>query len=150
MTRRLRRLAAALLLAAAPACTPADPPHEAWVAVRGERIGVEIADTWEEQRRGLGGRDALGWDEGMYFLYREPAFLAFWMKGMRFDIDIVWIRDGRIVDVTERAPHDVPEPLPFYRPAEMADAVLEVPAGAARARGWRIGDRVELHRSEEP
>jgi uncharacterized membrane protein (UPF0127 family) len=103
---------------------------------------VEVARTRAEQTLGLGERDSLAWDRGMLFVYDRPGFYGFWMKGMRFDIDIVWIRDGRIVDVTHRVPHRIESPLPTYHPPEVVDQVLEVPAGAAQARGWQRGDRV--------
>jgi uncharacterized membrane protein (UPF0127 family) len=122
----------------------------AWVSVRGHRVAVEIADTPEKQRLGLGGRSSLDWDRGMLFVYQHPGFYTFWMKGMRFDIDIVWIFRDRIVEVAHWVPHPGDElaerddQLPAYRPRQLADAVLEVPAGYAEARGWRIGDRVQM------
>ena len=64
--------------------------------------------------------------------------------GMHFDIDIVWIRGDRIVDVTPRARHDPPGELPIHRPEEPADLVLEVPAGTAQRLGWKIGDGVSV------
>jgi uncharacterized membrane protein (UPF0127 family) len=66
------------------------------------------------------------------------------MFDMHFDIDIVWIRDDRIVDVTPRARHDPPGELPIHRPREPANLVLEVPAGTAEKLGWKIGDRVTV------
>ena len=84
----------------------------------------------------------------MLFVYNEPRVLTMWMKGMRFDIDIVWVREGRIVDMAWRVPHEVEEPLPIYRPRETADMVLEVPAGYAWANGWKTGDPVVLQRAE--
>ena len=81
-----------------PASLSTEPP-EAWVEVAGQRLAVELADTPQKQQLGLGHRDALPWNTGMYFPYEHPAIYTFWMKGMRFSIDIVWIRNGRIIDV---------------------------------------------------
>ena len=143
----------ALALATLLACgAPADSArsgqtvadHTASVRVRDQRVSVEIARTRAEQALGLGQRDALPWDHGMLFLYEEPRFYAFWMKGMRFDIDIVWIRAGHIVDISPRVPHVPCENGPTVRPRELADSVLEVPAGYAEAHGWRRGDRGKL------
>jgi uncharacterized membrane protein (UPF0127 family) len=87
----------------------------------------------------------------MLFEYDQPGFYSFWMKDMRFDLDLVWIRDGRIVDVHHRVPapgRSAPEGLlPTYRPRELADTILEVPAGFAAAHGWQPGDRVGIERS---
>jgi uncharacterized membrane protein (UPF0127 family) len=108
------------------------------------RIQVEVADTPERMSRGLSGRSRLGKGRGMVFPYARAGHHGFWMYDMRFDIDIVWIRENRIVDLTSGALHDPPGALSTYRPREPADLVLEVPAGTAESLGWRIGDRVRV------
>ncbi len=121
-------------------------PSSPTVTVGEQTVAVELARTRAEQALGLGNRDALEWDRGMLFLYDEPGFFEFWMKRMRFDIDIVWIRDRRIVGLSAFVPYPRKDP---NRPAtvrapELVDMVLEVPAGYAIAHGWHKGDRVEL------
>jgi uncharacterized membrane protein (UPF0127 family) len=123
---------------------PEGPRPDGWATIRGQRVALELAITPAEQRLGLGRRDALPWDHGMLFLYTQPAFHRFWMKDMRFDIDIVWIRGDRIVDISHRVPHVPGGNGPTVAPAELADKVLEVNAGYASAHGWRPGHRVEL------
>jgi len=119
---------------------------DAWIEIHGQRVSLEVADTPRKQEKGLGERDSLPWHHGMYFEYDEPAFYAFWMKGMRFPIDIVWLRDGRIVDLDANVPFEKGGNGPTLRPSELADAVLEVPAGYAAANGWQIGDRAIYQR----
>ena len=72
-------------------------------------------------------------DRGMLFLLADDS-PAFWMKGMRFPIDIVWIRDGReVVDVSARAcrpRRQGPETRPL-------SDLLSGPAGGPRAGGER-------------
>ncbi|MFP6654965.1 MAG: DUF192 domain-containing protein [Myxococcota bacterium] len=125
---------------------PIQSNPDAWIEIRGRRVAVEIADSPSEQAKGLGSRDALAWNHGMYFEYAEPAFYSFWMKDVRFSIDIVWLRDGRIVDLDVRVPFQEGSNGPTVRPAELVDAVLEVPAGYAVAHRWQIGDRVLFER----
>ena len=140
---------ALLLLAGCPASlerSPAEEP-EGWVRIGTSEVAVEIADTPAKQARGLGYRDRLDWDTGMYFAYPRAVMPSFWMKGMRFSIDIVWIRDGRIVDVHDNVPFEPRGNGPTVRPREATDAVLEVPAGYRQANGWRIGDRVRFERT---
>ena len=147
------RVLAALVTAALLAgCQPpnAEPPPDAWVEIGSARVPVEMAVTSAEQARGLGYRDGLAWGSGMYFPYDRPGFYTFWMKGMRFPIDIVWIRDGRIVDLHQDVPFEPGGNGPTLRPRQIVDAVLEVPAGYAAASGWRIGDRVKLEDSDAP
>lgn len=120
------------------------------IKIRSDVVRVDVARTPEERARGLGGRKSLAPGAGMAFAFEEPGRPAFWMAGMYFDIDIVWIRGTRVVDFSERLPHPPPEldplkaGLPEYRPREPADLALEVPAGTVHARGWERGDPVEV------
>lgn len=149
MIARRRTLAIVVLAVAWLACEagpqPAATPS---ITIRHQRVELEITRTEAEQAKGLGGRDRLAWDHGMLFEYPEPVFPGFWMKDMRFDIDIVWIRDGRIVDISHRVKHSPDGPGPTLRPRELTDTVLEVPSGYAQAHGWRIGDRAVLDRAD--
>ncbi len=146
--RRRIRLAGAACLLCLFSCAPGEASRadRTWVTIRGQRVAVEIAAERPGQARGLGGRDALAWNHGMLFLYETPGFYAFWMKDMRFDIDIVWILDGRITEILARVAHSLDGPGPTYRPRQLTDQVLEVPAGYTEARGWRVGDRVRIDR----
>lgn len=140
---------AMILLLGCPASLDRGPSEEpeGWVRIGASEVAVEIADTPAKQQRGLGYRDSLAWDTGMYFPYPRAVIPSFWMRGMRFSIDIVWIRDGRIVDVHDNVPFEPGGNGPTVRPREAADAVLEVPSGYRRASGWRIGDRVRFERT---
>jgi uncharacterized membrane protein (UPF0127 family) len=146
--RRPLWLALALALAcdrpeAPAAAAPAEPaPPRARVTIGMHVIDAEIADTAARKQRGLSGRASLGASEGMLFPYDEPGLHGFWMPDMHFDIDIVWIRAGRIVDVTPRVSKD--DPRAIHRPREAADLVLELPAGTAEHRGFRVGDAVQV------
>ncbi len=132
-------------LLAALACEAGPSTKEApSITIRDRTVQLEIAQTPAEQARGLGDRDELAWGHGMLFEYPAPGFPGFWMKGMRFDIDIVWIREGRIVDVSHRVRHFPEGPGPTIRPRQLTDTVLEVPAGFAQAHSWRVGDRATL------
>ena len=149
------RSALALLLLVGLGCEAVgeEPPApDAWVTIRGARVATEVAVTPAAQARGLGYRDSLDWNHGMLFPYETPGFRSFWMKGMRFDIDIVWIRAGRVVDIDHRVPHvAAPEgPWPPVGTDSMVEQVLEVPAGFAAAHGWQKGDRVQVELPPSP
>ena len=142
------------VLALALACerTPPPPsvepaPPRARVTIGVHVVDAELADTPARKQRGLSGRASLPDGQGMLFRYDEPGIQGFWMPDMHFDIDIVWIRAGRIVHVEPDVPHAVAGSLPVYRPSEPADLVLEVAAGTARRLGWRVGDAVQVERA---
>ena len=101
-------------------------------------ITVEVADTDEERTQGLSGRGSLGVGQGMLFLFEFAARYGFWMKDMKFAIDIIWLNDAWQVVGVER---DVPPssyPHVFYPPSPVS-YVLELPAGQAAALGIDTG-----------
>jgi len=113
------------------------------VQVGGTSIRATIADTPATREKGLSGRAGLANDEGMLFIFPRDGTYSFWMKDMRFSIDIIWISaGGRIVHI---APDVSPETYPedFVSPTP-ARYVLEVPAGFAGVHGLDVGDIVGL------
>lgn len=109
-------------------------------------IAAEVAADSESRRLGLSGRDALADKTGMLFLFDHADRWGIWMKGMRFSIDIVWIKNGAVVDIQEDASapaSDVADSfLQVYRPDVSADIVLEVKSGFVQSYHIRIGDPV--------
>jgi uncharacterized membrane protein (UPF0127 family) len=47
--------------------------------------------------KGLAVKNELRDNESMLFVYEEPSKQSFWMKDMRFPIDIIWI-DTKVYD----------------------------------------------------
>lgn len=121
----------------------ASPAGQKTITLAGREIRVTIADTPEERAHGLSGRVRLSEDEGMLFVFPGDGKYAFWMKDMRFSIDILWIAaDGEVVHIVERA---APETYPRTFVSEgLARYVLELPAGDAEVRNVRVGDIVRL------
>ena len=117
-------------------------PVLAEIELRGKTFIVEVADTEAKKERGLGKRDALEPDRGMYFPFASSNRWIFWMKDMRFPTDIVWIQDGKIVDIDASVPVSKSENLETYSPVEPADAVLELNAGTVQAIGANAGDEL--------
>lgn len=105
-------------------------------------FSVDIADTESSRERGLGGQAALCDMCGMLFLFDYSDTYGFWMKDMRFPIDILWIRDGRIVHIEHRV--DFHDQQKVYRPDQSADRVLEIAAGSCEKWGIRVGDPVSF------
>jgi hypothetical protein len=146
---RLAALALAVLgaLGAALAAGASGPRRPVVVLDERVRVSVDIVDTPALRARGLSGRPGLAPEQGMLFLFEAPRIQSFWMKDMRFEIDILWIRDGRIVSITPDVPLPAsPRELPQYRSPVPCDVVLEVRAGAARRWGLLLGDSVRVER----
>lgn len=106
------------------------------------KITVEIADTEEKRAQGLSNREKLGENEGMLFVFDGPGFYRFWMKDMKFDLDFIWIANGRVVDITENVSHNNQKTLYFSKvPLNM---ILEVNAGFAGKNGVEIGNNIKI------
>ena len=149
-----RAIAIALLVALALAgCGDAggDSSNDGQLRVGEAKVKAEIADDNAERALGLGGRDSLARDAGMYFVLTTSS-PRIWMKGMRFPLDLVWINDGRVVQVTPRVPDEPPgtpeTQLPVYSPSKPANRVLEVNAGWAQRNGVRPGDPVRFENGD--
>jgi uncharacterized protein len=111
-------------------------------------IKAEIADTPDAIVRGLGGRDALADGEGMLFVFTQPIAIGFWMKDMRFPVDIIWIDNDRIIHVDPSVPvaklNSDKKELELYYPPSPVTHVLEVPAGWVERNELGIGDLVSI------
>ena len=123
-----------------------DPPRTTVIAVGGVPLMVEIADDPDERAQGLAFRDGLAPGAGMLFVFPEPEPRSFWMKEMRFCLDIVWIESGAIQGAAEWV---CPEPegtadedLASYRSPVPVSYVLEVPAGWLGQYGFGVGTQV--------
>ena len=139
----------AAALALATSARPESPSGlaEARLTIRGISVTIELPESRAEKALGLGKRPELAWGRGMLFRYDKPGFYGFWMKDVEFDLDFVWLRDGRVVQIHARVPHGPVASggeVVRVNPAQLVDAVLEVPAGFALASGWSAGDRVAI------
>jgi hypothetical protein len=107
-------------------------------------VKVDVALSGEEQARGLSGRESLGADEGLLFVFKASGFLAFWMKDMRFPIDIIWIDENlKVVDVTRNlATSTYPDSV---MSSVAAKYVLEVNAGWTQKNGVTSGTPARLN-----
>jgi uncharacterized membrane protein (UPF0127 family) len=146
MRRTLVLLAACVALAACGDAAKA-PARGTVLQVGDASVRVEVAADEASRERGLSGRDALAPDAGMLFVLAGDR-PAFWMRGMRFPLDIVWIDGRRVVDVTANVPPPTAAAgtLPTYSPRRPANRALEVNAGWAARHGVRRGDAVRVRR----
>ncbi len=110
--------------------------------------GVEVAAE-EEKIRGLSGKEGLGENEGMLFIYDKPGEYVFWMKDMKFPIDIIWlapivgsVSEFTVVYIKEDArPESFPE---SFGAGTSAQYILEVASGFSKNNNLKVGDRVEF------
>ncbi len=117
------------------------------MTVGADRLEAEIADTPALQGRGLGYRNGLEPGTAMLFVFDDVSVRTFWMKGMRFCLDIVWIDGGTIVGAAKAVcpiPDASDADLPRYASPVGVQYVLEVPAGWLATHGYGAGTSVEI------
>lgn len=121
-----------------------------WEITLGQtKLKVFLADTPRQREVGLSEKESLSESEGMLFVFdKKPTQPVFWMKGMKFAIDIIWIADDMILAIDK----NVPPPqegtgdnlLIKYSPPGPIDYVLETNAGFADKNNLKVKDRVDL------
>ena len=116
------------------------------IKINNWELEVWVARTMGEKQRGVSVFDRLGENEGMLFEFKIPMRYGFWMKGVKFPIDIVWLRKEKIVGITREIPPGSGFSLlslKAYYPPLPIDAALELASGAAAEMGLGAGDRLE-------
>lgn len=110
----------------------------------GERpqMSVVVAGTPETRTQGLSGTDQVP-KEGLLFVFPQPGKHGFWMKDMRYTIDILWIDEsGKIIDITDDfLPSSYPE---IYTPKSDVLYVLETSENFIEDEKIQIGEQVQL------
>lgn len=122
------------------------------VTINNTTFNVEVAKTQAEREKGLSGRDSLENNAGMLFKFSSSDIHMFWMKDTFIPLDVIWINDGKIVEMTTLDPvssepavdESVAEEIPSYTPKEKANYVLEINAGTSQELGFKVGDKVVI------
>jgi uncharacterized membrane protein (UPF0127 family) len=113
-------------------------PETTLLTVGHKDLRLEVADNPQSRTQGLSGRKRLPQDAGLLFVFDEPDEHCFWMKDMRFPIDIVWLdTDKRIVHIRENVD---PDTFPkSFCPDQPAQYVLEFNTGTVSELGLSPG-----------
>lgn len=107
-------------------------------------LTVEVVTKSKDITKGLSGRKSLGTKQGMLFKFKSAYVASFWMKDMNFPIDIVWIKDNIVVDVTENAQPQQTKPYIIYAPTQSVNMVLEIGSGLAKKYGLNVGQSIQI------
>ena len=147
MTNKQRQLATLFSASLCLSCISAKPinatpaqylPTEARWCVSQGCIDLEIPKTYEQYVLGLSNRPALGPWRGMWFRFAEPRVVAFNMYKCA-PLDLVFIRNGKVVEVKANQSPCLKLPCPQIIPVEPVDEVIELQAGRAAALGIKAG-----------
>ena len=110
------------------------------ITIGNKSYQVSLAETEEEQMKGLQGVHTLPEDEGVLFVFEEPGEVGFWMKDTLIPLDIIYINDDdEVIAVEQGVPGD-------GTILEHSDVkyVLEV----NKDSGIKIGDELDIEDEE--
>jgi uncharacterized membrane protein (UPF0127 family) len=126
---------------------PADRYLQAKVIVNNFELIADLAITNDQQIKGLDIKDQLKENEGMLFLEKQPAKYDFWMRGMKFPIDIIWLDSNRVVVHIEHNLQPCVSDLdcPLYSPDKNALYILETVAGFSQKHNVNTGTQMDFH-----
>ncbi|MFI5240850.1 MAG: DUF192 domain-containing protein [Microgenomates group bacterium] len=127
--------------------TPSPSAKE--IKVGNVNLNVSVADNAQKRAKGLSGTESLNENGGILFVFdSENASPSFWMKDMLIPLDIIWINDGKVVQIDKNA--QPPEKgakdssLLLYKSKVKVDYVLEVNAGFAEKNNIKVGTDVSI------
>jgi uncharacterized membrane protein (UPF0127 family) len=120
------------------------------VTVNGLVLLADISVTNEQRTKGLSVKDGLADNEAMLFVFDNEAEHTFWMKDMKFPIDIIWIdSDKTIVHIEHNLqPCGYGVLCPIYKPGQDSLYVLETVSGFAEKHDVVQGTRVQFELNE--
>ena len=107
-----------------------------------EQIHAQVAGTPDAIGEGLGGRNCIDPNRGMLFVFQQAGLHQFWMKGMKFPIDMVWIDDDHQVVWLERNVSPSTYPMSFFNREDPALYVLELKARRSSELGLERGSTI--------
>ena len=121
---------------------------KARAVLNGKVFVLEVMDTPDKQREGLSGRDSIGQGQAMLFVFDQAKIMDFWMKDMKFNIDLLWIKGDEIgaweKKVLAPDPNLSDNKLKRYTSPFPVDKVLELKSGTIDDLSLKINDKVEL------
>ena len=102
-------------------------------------LKVEVAENDAQRARGLMFREKLGRNDGMLFIFEEPAYQSMWMKNTPLPLSVAFLdRDGVILNIRDMEPRT----LDTHTSAGPAVYAIETNKGWFAERGIKAGAKV--------
>ncbi len=113
-----------------------------------QALSLELASSWDKQKKGLMFRKSMPENHGMLFLFSPPRTVNFWMYHTLIPLDILFIENDKIVKVFHNVPpctSEVATDCPRYGGIK-ASEVLELNGGYAVRHHVGEGDSIKFDR----
>ncbi|MFC1727356.1 DUF192 domain-containing protein [Patescibacteria group bacterium] len=115
-----------------------------YIEINQTQIWVEIASSSAQKAKGLSDREDILPNNGMLFLYNTSSRHSFWMKGMKFALDFIFIEDQEVVDLVKNVPPPLSGEIPQSIWAKKKfNKAIEVKGGMIDSWQIQVGDQVK-------
>ncbi len=105
---------------------------------------VVIVDNEESRYRGLSGYEKLPNCAGMLFVHDTPGRYKYVMRGMKFDLDFVFIKEDVVIDIVKNVSKNNPQKI--IEGDGLYNMILEVPAGCIDDFNIKVNMKVRRFR----
>lgn len=141
----MKKIIILLLIIFLSGCLPAPKQYQHLVMPQGEILKVKLAITASEKSKGLSLIEEMENYEGMLFVFSQPIQAKFWMKEMKFPLDIVYLNNEmqvleiheNLAPCSEQCPHIVSA-------TDNVRYVLEMEAGRTSELNLQVNQKIEL------
>ena len=119
---------------------------KAKVTVKDFELNADVPMTNELLSKGLAVKSQLKENEAMLFVFEEMARHSFWMKDMKFPIDIIWLdSNGKVVHIEQNLQPCVSVfTCTSYSPDTDSQYVLETVAGFTQRHNVSMGTNIDF------
>jgi len=111
---------------------------------RNYALELEIVKSLSEQTKGLSGRECIGKNQAMLFVFEVVGRQCMWMKDMRFDIDILWLNQQNQITKIEHSVSKNSYPKTYCSKNPDTRYVLELKSGTAKSLDLEVGQLISL------
>ena len=109
------------------------------ILVAGHPLKVELAIEEPQRLQGLMYRKSLGKEDGMLFIFDEPAYHSIWMKNTLIPLSVAFVdKDGVILNIADMEP----QTLDSHTAAGPAVYAIETNLGWYAGKKIKPGDKV--------
>ncbi|OGH11700.1 MAG: hypothetical protein A3B38_03355 [Candidatus Levybacteria bacterium RIFCSPLOWO2_01_FULL_36_13] len=110
------------------------------------RFKAEFAETQKSKEIGLSKYKSIDNDFALVFPFEKNTKPVFWMKDMLFPIDIIFVKDYKIIQIYSNVPNptDNNGQLPLYTPKNEANIVIEINSGLSKKYNFKEGDQIKI------
>ena len=113
------------------------------ILINGKKIIMDVADDKCKIELGLSGTKEIKNSQGMLFVFDKIGNYGFWMKGMNYSIDVLWVDDDLSIIGIEKNLN--PDTYPnIFGQKYLFKYVVELPSGFSDENNIVVGNKISV------